>query len=126
MWVSLPAGRAQRLKARELNKSLDLLAPCASRGRNPGLPSGASGPHWSNGFRSGADGERPVGQEAPPRENQGVQRQVARHGRWRICVRSNPSLKRRPHTAWRPGAAQGSRRLHCPARRQGTTPCGSP
>lgn len=35
---------------------------------------------------------------------------------------ANPSLERRPHTAWRPCAAQGSRRLHCPARRKGTMP----
>jgi len=39
-------------------------------------------------------------------------------------VPPNPSLERRPHTACRPGAAQGSRRLHCPARRQGAMPCG--
>jgi len=38
----------------------------------------------------------------------------------------NPSLERRPHEACHLGAAQGSRRLHCPARRQGVTPRGSP
>jgi hypothetical protein len=38
----------------------------------------------------------------------------------------NPSLERRPHEAWRPWAAQGSRRLHCPARPKGATPRGSP
>jgi hypothetical protein len=38
----------------------------------------------------------------------------------------NPSLERRPREALHPGAAQGSRRLHCPARPQGETPRGSP
>ena len=35
----------------------------------------------------------------------------------RQAVLPNPSLNTRPREAWRPGAAQGSRRLHCPARR---------
>jgi hypothetical protein len=42
------------------------------------------------------------------------------------ALRPNPSLERRPHEACHLGAAQGSRRLHCPARRQGGTPRGSP
>ena len=40
-------------------------------------------------------------------------------------LRSNPSLERRPREAGRPWATQGSRRLHCPARRQGAMPHGS-
>ena len=46
--------------------------------------------------------------------------------RLRPTVRPNPSLERRPREAGRPGAAQGSRELHCPARRQVTPPHGSP
>jgi hypothetical protein len=38
----------------------------------------------------------------------------------------NPSLERRPREACRPWAAQGSRRLHCPARPKGGPPRGSP
>jgi hypothetical protein len=52
-------------------------------------------------------------------------RKPASQGRARRAP-SNPSLERRPHKAWRLGAAQGSRRLHCPARPQGATPRGLP
>jgi hypothetical protein len=38
----------------------------------------------------------------------------------------NPSLERRPREAGRPWAAQGSRKLHCPARPKGAPPRGSP
>jgi hypothetical protein len=38
----------------------------------------------------------------------------------------NPSLERRPREAGRPWAAQGSRKLHCPARPKGAPPHGSP
>ena len=41
-------------------------------------------------------------------------------------LRPNPSLERRPHEACYLCAAQGSRRLHCPARRKGSPPRGSP
>jgi hypothetical protein len=46
--------------------------------------------------------------------------------RRRSAVLPNPSLNTRPREACHLGAAQGSRRLHCPARRQGVTPRGSP
>jgi len=38
----------------------------------------------------------------------------------------NPSLERRPTEAGHPSAAQGSRKLHCPARRKGALPRRSP
>jgi len=51
--------------------------------------------------------------------------QAACHGRANSAP-SNPSLERRPHEAGHPCAAQGSRGLHCPARRKGGLPRGSP
>jgi hypothetical protein len=42
------------------------------------------------------------------------------------AVLPNPSLNTRPREAWRPCAAQGSRKLHCPARPKGGPPRGSP
>ena len=52
-------------------------------------------------------------------------RALTRSGK-RIRVMPNPSLERRPREAGRPWAAQGSRRLHCPARPKGAPPHGSP
>jgi hypothetical protein len=56
----------------------------------------------------------------------GVQAKVRQARLAAATLRPNPSLERRPHEACHPWAAQGSRRLHCPAPRQGATPRGAP